>query len=152
MGEDVRPKKWKLEPEICSKHKCIEDKDPNKLQCHSCKRRVHYQCTLLPIYQVQLHRYSTHAKGFSSYVCINCVEVPEFLQNANWDGQKTFKEKYDEELEKSIALKHTVSRLNRKLQNLEKELYETKKQLTATKSKEKKKSIEGNAVDDKKKQ
>ena len=93
MGEDVRPINVKPKPEKCNQSKCIDDKDDNRLECHSCKRKVHYLCTCLPPYQLQLHRYSTLAKGFSSYICINCVEIPDFLQNSNSYYQKTFQGK-----------------------------------------------------------
>ena len=126
MGEEVRPINVKLKPEKCNQSKCIDDKDDNRLECHSCKRKVHYLCTCLPPYQLQLHRYSTQAKVFSSYICINCVEIPDFLQNSNSYYQKRFKEKYDEEVAKSVTLKQTITKLTEKIQSLEDELRKTK--------------------------
>ena len=126
MGEDVRPLTNISEHKMCSKDKCIDDNDNRSLQCHICKRKVHYECTLLPPYQLQLHRYSMLGKSFSTYVCANCVEVPESLKNSDLRNQNSLKEKYDQEVEKTAALTKEVSNLTQRIERLEKELSKTK--------------------------
>ena len=45
------------------------------MECNECQRLVHYKCTSLPTYQLQ--QFLT--KGYRNFVCVNCVEVPEYL-------------------------------------------------------------------------
>ena len=59
----------------CISSLCIDDKDKYTLECTNCKRLVHYRCTQLPSYQIQ--RFLT--KGYRSFMCKNCVETPEYL-------------------------------------------------------------------------
>ena len=64
------------ENSVCSPLTCTEDDDQYKLECKECRRLVHYRCTNLPLYQIE--RFLT--KGYSRYICINCVVVPEYLK------------------------------------------------------------------------
>ena len=59
---------------ICSDAACIEDQDKNSLKC-VCERLVHYRCTKLPAYQIQV----INKKRNYSFHCQNCMEVPESL-------------------------------------------------------------------------
>lgn len=73
-------KKSSAELVICTLTDCIDDKDQDCLVCLKCRRLVHFRCTQLPPYQIQLfldkHK-STHYK----YVCPNCVTVtPKVLE------------------------------------------------------------------------
>ena len=54
---------------------CLDDKDRHILECAECKRMVHYRCTELPLYQLQLFL----TKGYRKFVCINCVSVQDYL-------------------------------------------------------------------------
>ena len=59
----------------CTPYSCLCDDDQYKLECVECKRHVHYRCTRLPDYQIQLFL----TKKYRKYVCENCIEVPEYL-------------------------------------------------------------------------
>ena len=59
----------------CTSLACVQDDDKYKLECAKCKLLVHYRCTQLPLYQIQLFL----TKGYRKYICLNCVEVPTYL-------------------------------------------------------------------------
>ena len=59
----------------CTPLACVQDDDKYKLECAECKLLVHYRCTQLPLYQIQLFL----TKGYRKYICLNCVEVPTYL-------------------------------------------------------------------------
>ena len=63
------------EPSLGTLSACISDEDIYKMKCNECQRLVHYKCTSLPTYQLQ--QFLT--KGYRNFVCVNCVEVPEYL-------------------------------------------------------------------------
>ena len=63
------------EPSLCTLSACISDEDIYKMKCNECQRLVHYKCTRLPTYQLQ--QFLT--KGYRNFVCVKCVEVPEYL-------------------------------------------------------------------------
>lgn len=63
----------------CTTDKCSADPSQQSLTCSSCKRRIHYKCTLLPLYQLQ--RFITFGAKFCKYVCSSCTVVDEDLQN-----------------------------------------------------------------------
>ena len=60
---------------ICDNSKCVADDDSDVLQCDRCQRNVHYRCSMLPAYQIQLFLQKTTRKN--KFVCINCVQVDE---------------------------------------------------------------------------
>ena len=51
----------------------IDDGDQYKVECKDCQRLVHYKCTHLPLYQLQLFL----TTGYRKFVCINCVNGSE---------------------------------------------------------------------------
>ena len=59
----------------CTPLACVQDDDKYKLECVECKLLVHYRCTQLPLYQIQLFL----TKGYRKYICLNCVKVPTYL-------------------------------------------------------------------------
>ena len=59
----------------CSTLECVDDNDENRLMCESCKRKIHYRCTLLPVYQIQIYK-----KRTMKFTCVNCVTVSKDLQ------------------------------------------------------------------------
>ena len=59
----------------CTLSKCIENEDEYHLVCVLCKRKVHYECSELPVYEIQRIISCTS----NSYKCINCVRVPKSL-------------------------------------------------------------------------
>ena len=60
----------------CKQSLCVEDDDKFKLECAECHRLVHYKCTILPTYQLQLFL----TKGYRKYNCVNCVQIPKYLE------------------------------------------------------------------------
>ena len=64
----------------CTKEKCtmnVKEKTYGILVCRKCKREVHFICSELPPYQIQLCLTSKSR----SFQCQNCVKVPEELRN-----------------------------------------------------------------------
>lgn len=57
----------------CSVTKCYNVNEENTLQCLNCHRYVHYRCTQLPPYQVQM--FVNKNKRLTTYTCSNCVTV-----------------------------------------------------------------------------
>ena len=58
----------------CSPQKCIFEDERCKdvaLQCRKCHRHVHYQCSQLPAYQIQLCLLFKERR----YQCQNCIKV-----------------------------------------------------------------------------
>ena len=39
---------------ICNSKECVDDQDKDSLTCAKCKRSIHYRCTMLPAYQIQM--------------------------------------------------------------------------------------------------
>ena len=60
---------------ICTDVVCAQDQDENSLKCVKCERFVHYRCTNLPAYQIQI----IIKKRNYSFQCQNCVEVSKSL-------------------------------------------------------------------------
>ena len=160
MEDDVCPSNTLLQPEIllqpevCNENKCIADEDARTLKCHNCKRKVHFKCTNLPPYQI--HRIIAFGKYHSTYICVNCIEVPESYENYNWSEQQ-YKVKYEQEVEQS---RETIRKLNEKIQHMENELNEVKMKTSdennlptmPSKSKQKKRRIDENTSEDPSKQ
>ena len=123
MNRDNDQESDTLEPtsnKECTIDTCIDDED-KKLQCSMCKRRVHLRCTLLPPYQLQ--RYLTFGRSYCQYICANCVEVPQYLEKIKPRKQnEVFREKYEQELDKSSELKTEVATLTEKVKNQAEEL------------------------------
>jgi len=57
----------------CTLSACHIESDEHNLQCVKCKRKVHYKCTLLPLYQLQ--RFLNFGTSYRKYICSNCVEI-----------------------------------------------------------------------------
>ena len=154
MEEDVHPCKSNIEQEKCEKSKCIDDEDTKKLNCKMCKRKVHYKCSQLPIYEIL--RYTQFHKYPIPYVCVSCIDIPESVKdNEDWCDQIDYKEKYEYEQQQSKELRASLRQLNEKVQKMENELAEVKREhannsnTNEGKSKQKKRKInKGNAVDD----
>ena len=60
---------------VCSPSDCLDNQDENHLVCVLCKRKVHYECSKLPAYEIQRIISSTS----NPYKCITCVRVPKAL-------------------------------------------------------------------------
>ena len=64
-------------PTACTPKKCTSEKVEDKLQCRQCKRYVHYECTQLPLYQLQIFVTAYN----DQYTCPNCVRITRSLTN-----------------------------------------------------------------------
>ena len=122
-----------LQPEKCTKNKCTEDDETRTIKCNNCNRKVHFECTQLPPYQ--LERFVSFGKFHLKYVCENCTVIPKTskLQNYDWSEQH-YKVKYEQEIEHS---KETIRKLNEKVQQMESQLC-----AKSTKCKQKKRRID----------
>ena len=82
----------------CKTTNCTYGNDKYQVECAKCKRLVHYGCTFLPIYQLQLFL----RKGYRKFICRKCVEIPSYLHasslNQNEVHLKTVIEKLEGEL------------------------------------------------------
>ena len=94
--------------------------DKQRLQSSNCKKCVHYRCTLLPSYQIQ--RFISFGKGHSTYMCINCVEVPKYLQQL----QPVIFEKYEYERKRSCEFQKEISTLKEMIEKKETEIREVR--------------------------
>lgn len=59
------------DPEHCTKESCVNDEDLKRLPCTRCKRNVHYKCSRIPAYVLQM----LVEKKYRHFVCINCMDV-----------------------------------------------------------------------------
>ena len=82
-------------------------------------KSTHYQCTLLPLYQLQ--QYLTFGSNYRKYTCVNCVEIqkdlfenlPKMLPNEALQlelvNQRRLAKSYEDEL---MKLRETVKLYN----------------------------------------
>ena len=122
MASDVNNDKTSLKE--CTNSECTNDdteSDSKRLQCNKCKRRVHFKCTLLPAYQLQ--RYLTFEANYSKYLCMNCVNVPEDLnETVPKEIKNNYFEEYEHKLEKSKSFQTKIALLTRKMKEKDTEL------------------------------
>ena len=112
------------ETEVCTINSCTNDLDKQTLQCLKCKRKVHYQCTLLPLYQ--LHQIINFSISCRKFTCRNCVVIQDNLREiftskpnvetlqSDLETQKTLVKSYADELSK---LKETLKKYEREDQD-----------------------------------
>ena len=86
----------------CTQTNCIVEDELYQLSCNACKRGVHYRCTGLPAYQIQVIKDKTR----NSFKCRNCVEVDEDLMEfmKSYEEEQLNKSNKVEEL--STTLRH----------------------------------------------
>ena len=104
----------------CTEHNCTNDNDKMRLECHKCLRTLHYACTGLPTYQLQMFM----TKGYRKYVCIDCCLIAKDLnkkvhEQAERIQSRTHSRKEIEACESIIKLKNENEK---KLSNVVKEL------------------------------
>ena len=78
----------------CIPTNCKYDSDKYKLESSECKRLVHYGCTSLPTYQLQLFL----TKGYRKFICY--VEIPSYLHVISLNQDKSEQTMLREELHK----------------------------------------------------
>lgn len=71
----------------CTEQNCIKDDDKMRLECHKCQRTLHYACTGLPSYQIQMFL----NKGYRKYQCINCCSIDQELHRKILDQSEKIK-------------------------------------------------------------
>ena len=64
------------EVEYCRPSECIKDKKRDRFICTECKRSVHYACTELPAYYIQL----IVGKDIK-FICVNCVNITKKISD-----------------------------------------------------------------------
>ena len=97
---------------LCTNLCCIGDEDKYKLQCVKCNRLVHYRCTSLPPYQLQMFMTSNYRK----FQCHSCVVVDEYINNQVLDKSVS---KYEEQIK---SLTETIIVKEECIRNKEEEL------------------------------
>ena len=80
--------------QVCTKLQCTDNENHKKIKCVKCKREVHYVCTNLPLYQLRLF----FTKNYRSFVCVNCVEIPEDFKTTYNNQEETILNHYKREI------------------------------------------------------
>ena len=113
--------------QTCTLTSCTDDDDQNRLKCRKCHRLVHYECTQLPLYQLQIFVNTYNEQ----YLCHNCVRITRTLrskigENSYHMMQKEIEKKdgvikkLKNELAKNCSLKNDIeSILTKKMTDLE---------------------------------
>ena len=84
----------------CTSEECITDEDQYKLECAICLRHVHYRCTQLPVFQIQLFL----TKKYRKFMCGNCVQVPDYLKEILPKPEKQVAVDGESEIQKKLNL------------------------------------------------
>ena len=113
--------------QTCSLTSCADDDDQNRLECRKCHRLVHYECTQLPLYQLQIYVNTYNEQ----YQCHNCVRITKTLrskigENSYHMMQKEIEKKdgvikkLKNELAKNCSLKNDIESIfTKKIADLE---------------------------------
>ena len=107
---EIQPKYGSCTPDTCFFSDIIKDNDV--LQCKKCDRFVHYACSELPTYQIQICLQYRQR----SFQCANCVEITPILL----EKMKTSKQRVAKQEQRQNEEKHRL--VNEKLDNIEKKL------------------------------
>ena len=111
-------------PEICTINECTKNLDHHSLQCLKCQRKVHYQCTLLPLYQIQ--QIINFGVNYRKFTCRNCVTIQDDLREIlsskpsvetlqfELETQRTLVRSYADELSE---LKETLKKYEKEYQD-----------------------------------
>lgn len=111
-----------VQEETCTPSKCVHDRKKKRFDCTTCKRSVHYSCTELPAYYIQL----IVCKEVK-FICVNCVEIPKTLKINRPTNEEVKTLKRDVENceniirvkeEKKKELESTVNSLKNEVKNL----------------------------------
>ena len=103
-------------PAACTTKKCTSEEDEDRLQCRKCKRYVHYECTQLPLYQLQIFVNSYN----DQYTCPNCVRITRSLTNKIGDNTYHMMQRELENKDGVIQkLTKELNKLNKKSTNQE---------------------------------
>ena len=69
------PDDEEIDTDRCTEHNCIKDDDKMKIQCQKCQRMLHFACTGLPPYQLNMFL----NKGYRKFLCITCCSPAKEL-------------------------------------------------------------------------
>ena len=95
-------------PAACTPACCTDDEEEDRLQCRLCKRTVHYECTQLPLYQLQIFVTTYN----DQYTCPNCVRITRTLTNKV--GKNTYHMMQRELEKKDGVIEKLKNELNKK--------------------------------------
>ena len=84
--------------EHCTTVSCVDDRDPKKLSCTRCKRYVHYKCSRIPAYVLQV----LLDKNYRHFVCINCMDISKEIADIMDESISLNESKEMEELSKKL--------------------------------------------------
>ena len=112
----------------CTESRCIAGDDEKKI-VSKCKTAVHFVCTKLPTYQLKLF----YTKNYRGYICVNCVKVPDELQQLFNKEEERFFEKCQREVEACENIIKVQRENEEKLTNAIKKLRSQKEKEDVTK-------------------
>ena len=98
----------------CTMYVCNQSNRENVLLCSKCGRDVHFECTLLPQYQISM----LLSKDYSRYQCITCVKVSRNVSKAFTTASTILNDTSTEKEElqkKCVQLKKENEDLNRSI-------------------------------------
>ena len=106
----------------CTELRCVKDTEQMRIECQKCSRTVHYACTRLPAYQLNMFL----NKGYRKYVCRTCCSpaldldkrMQEQAERIKSTENQTNNRKEIEASERLIRMKDD----NEKLSNVVKDL------------------------------
>lgn len=118
MEEKIQKIKEKINSKArkCSQFNCIEDSESNDmLKCRKCERLVHYSCSELPLYQIQVClTYKSR-----SFQCRNCVHISPMLQNVAKDKlspSKNTRKEVENEYDEYNTINNMIQRMKEDIQ------------------------------------
>ena len=104
----------------CTEHNCIKDNEIMKIQCHKCQRMLHYACTGLPSYQLNMFL----NKGYRKFQCITCCSPAKDLGRKIHDQAERIEcctHSY-KEIEACESIIHHISENEKRLNTVVKDL------------------------------
>ena len=116
---EIQPKYGSCTPDKCFTNEIIRDNDV--LQCRKCQRFVHYACSELPAYQIQIClQYKTR-----SFQCAKCITItPILLEKIKASKQRVRSDQTKKLESKEEYQKELNSVFNARLDGLEKKIKE----------------------------
>lgn len=114
---------------VCLPSKCLDDRKKDKLICEICHRHVHYVCSELPAYYIQLIQDKNNNITFT---CKNCVNVTKQVGDkcTSWLETTTALKRDVANCENIIKIKEEKEKeLKTQVDTLQKEIKDLKKKL-----------------------
>ncbi|XP_066910110.1 uncharacterized protein PF3D7_1120000-like [Clytia hemisphaerica] len=114
-------------PPKCTTANCFVPDKANTLKCSmvKCSRLVHFKCSKLPAYQVQIHlNNQTLKRNKATFVCSNCVDISKDIESLCMESDQENLKNIIHERDRSIKdYQKKVKILKTKNKSLENESY-----------------------------